>query len=254
MSDETTLADNDETADRARQVISRLVRLFDQIVNTSIRANSDTETLFPLAFGWWARITRTSEAVARLYAGGFGNESAPLVRNIMQHTLALQWLIEGGEPALEAVYDYQESSFGNLIESARQAKWEPPPGIRAPLPPAQKDALFNQIKYFERMCALYEKQAGGMYALFRILSAYSHPTYHSASAYYKYDPESEKATLTNRSVVPGYRYIIQCAISLIHAGVSINGLLSDDPLLTELEWAANYLGITLELPRRKPTN
>lgn len=242
------LADDEATAKRARDVIDRLVAVFDRISGAeSVPFREPTQDLIPVVFGWWARINRTSEAVALLYDNGLAHEGAPIVRSIMQHTMAMQWLIDAGDPALEAVHEYGEDHLRNLVDSVEKAAWQLPETVSALPKPPKKNPLVNELKNFEQMCQRYEY---GMHTVFRVLSAYSHPTDRSAVAYY-YQQSGEPARLSGHSVVEPYRYIIQTAISLIQSGLCVDGLLDSEPLSNNLRTAAEHLGIPLELPKHR---
>lgn len=244
----SNFADDEATAKRARDVIHQLVTVFDRLSGAEIlTVREPTQDLIPVVFGWWARINRSSEAVALLYDNGLVHEGAPIVRSIMQHTMAMQWLIDTGGLALEAVYEYGEDHLRNLVDSVEKAGWQLPEKIAAPPRPAEKNNLINELKNFEQMCQRYEY---GMHTLFRVLSAYSHPTDRSAVAYY-YQQSGEPAKLSGHSVLEPYRYIIQTAISLVQSGLCVDRLLDGGPLGSDLRTAAGHLGIPLELPKRR---
>lgn len=249
MSGLSHFEDNADTAQRAVAVIKQLATVFSRIASAdSVAARRESQEIFPVAFGWWARITRTSEAVALLYASDLGHESAPLVRSVMQHALALQWLTENGAASLAAVYEYGETHYKNLMDSAEKVDWDLPPGLRTPEPATQKNTWVSELRNFEQMCSLYDDK--GIYAVFRILSSYSHPTYHSARAYYLHI-EGEEARLSGRSTVSSERYVIQCALSQIQAGLAISMVLQDDRLPEAVRSAAQRLGVSPELLRRR---
>ncbi|WP_333744988.1 DUF5677 domain-containing protein [Streptomyces ardesiacus] len=56
--------------------------------------------------GWWQFANRTAQALLSLYDQGYTVEAAPLMRNLLGHSYAMNWLADSGEPAVMALTDY----------------------------------------------------------------------------------------------------------------------------------------------------
>jgi len=119
-------ADNEETAARAIDVIAILTEGFDALADSgSVNVDYDKGLVFLTAYGWWAGITRSAQAISTLHQSGLAHESAPIVRTVLQHTLALQWLVETGDKAVAAVQEYTDDNTRKLLKTLAEANWPP---------------------------------------------------------------------------------------------------------------------------------
>ena len=88
--DDTVIADDETTGQRAHEVIMMLTGEFERITEAGeLTVNRDTRHLFMAVFGWWVGINRSSQLVALAHSKQLGHESGPIVRSIIQHTLVL---------------------------------------------------------------------------------------------------------------------------------------------------------------------
>ncbi len=233
------IGDDEESAGRAEQAITMLVDAFEGLAAAgSVRALPGTANLFKAAFGWWAGITRSSQAVLTLRRVGLEHEAAPIVRSIVQHSLVLQWMVEVGDAAVNAVAEYGDNNTRLLLDTLAQAKWELPDGFNPEVPPrpAVPNPLVSKVKNFEELCIRYD--ARKLYVTFRILSAYAHPTATGALAYF----DQASGTPATRSTAPRHANIVQSAICLTQTGRVMNSLLVDSPLGRSLDQVDEFLG------------
>jgi hypothetical protein len=56
-----------------------------------------------VVWGWTARVARTAEAALRLHREGFDVESAPLLRSMLEHAMAIFWLADKRGAAYQAL-------------------------------------------------------------------------------------------------------------------------------------------------------
>jgi hypothetical protein len=170
------------------------------------------------------------------------------VRSILQHALVLQWLVEVGDSANDAVSEYGDDNTRLLLQTMQQANWPPIPGfnITASLRPQSPHPLVSKIKNFEELCILYSARM--LYVTFRLLSAYVHPTSVGAMAYI----DQASGTLADRATGPTGPNIIQAAMCLIQSGHVINQLLQGDPMGSALAEAEATLGIQVALWESHP--
>jgi hypothetical protein len=239
--------DDERTASRAEEVIERLTNAFNDLAATgSVRVKPGKDRVFLAAYGWWAYITRSSQAVLTLRRNGLEHEALPIVRSILQHALVLQWLADTGDAAIDAVGEYGDDNTRLLLLTMNQAHWPPIPGFNITAPPklASPNPLVSKIKNFEELCVFYNART--LYAAFRLLSSYVHPTAVGAMAYV----DQAAGTLADRATGPTGPNIIQAAICLIQAGHVISQLLQGDPIRTALTKAEIYLGTRVELWER----
>jgi hypothetical protein len=238
--------DADEpTVRRAEQVIDRLVGALDELADSgSINVTTDNPHLFLIAYGWWASITRSSQAILTLRRAGLEHEASPIVRTVLQHGLALQWLVDTGEDAIAAVQEYADNNIRKLLKTMKDAKWPPIPGLDESVPakPTTPNPLVMKLEHFEQMCTAYNAQQ--LYVPYRLLSAYAHSTSVSARAYIDETTGNISATAVQTTV---NTMIIQTAMCLIQAGKAFSKLLDGDPLGDALAKADRNLGLTVTL-------
>lgn len=142
LSDETmcSMSDSDETNNIHRSIsaIAHIVEAFDALAATgSVRLTEGSNRIFKAAYGWWVHIIRGSQAIALLYDNGLSHETAPNVRSLLEHAVALRWLVETGDHAVDAVKEYGDSKHRELREAMQQANWPTIPGLdmRSPTAP-----------------------------------------------------------------------------------------------------------------------
>ena len=239
----TFAGDDEETAGRAEDVIDHLSGAFNNLASIgSAHVKPGQNRKFFAAYGWWAFITRSSQAVLTLRRSGLEHEASPIVRSILQHALVLQWLVEVGDTAIDAVSEYGDDNTRLLLQTMQQANWPPIPGfnITAPPRPQSPNPLISKIKNFEELCILYNARM--LYVTFRLLSTYVHPTSVGAMAYI----DQASATLADRATGPTGPNVVQTAMCLIQSGRIINQLLQGDPLHRALAEAEATLGMQVE--------
>jgi hypothetical protein len=247
MSD-TFAGDDEESARRAEDVIERLIGAFNHLASIgSVQVKPGHDRSFRAAYGWWAFITRSSQAVLTLRRSGLEHEGSPIVRSIVQHALVLQWLVEVGDAAIDAVNEYGDDNTRLLLQTMQQANWPPIPGfnITAQPRPRVPNPLVSKIKNFEELCVLYN--ARRLYVTFRLLSTYVHPTSIGAMTYV----DQPSGTLADRATGPTGPNVVQTAMCLIQSGRVINQLLQGDPLRSALTEAEAALGVQVELWERR---
>jgi hypothetical protein len=137
-----------------------MVSALDAMGDTSgsVVAPGVSSRVFPIAYGWFAAVVRNAQLIALAHQHGLRHECAANARLILQHTLALQWLVEGGTPAAETVEDSQRRQVHALVKEVVDTRWPVPDGLTAPSDPPspKKGRMANDFENFKDMCALYE--------------------------------------------------------------------------------------------------
>ncbi|MEU7015893.1 DUF5677 domain-containing protein [Streptomyces sp. NPDC046385] len=111
--------------------IKELANAFDDVAAREVSVKAEHEVAFLAAFGWWGKIARTARGVTLLADAGLSSEATPLARVVVEHTLALKWLLDG---APETVLAWEEEGQENqlqLIEEAAKAEWTLPDWVSA---------------------------------------------------------------------------------------------------------------------------
>ncbi|HUC23187.1 MAG TPA: hypothetical protein VMA73_10820 [Streptosporangiaceae bacterium] len=242
--------DDPATAQRAVAAIGIIATALDGIANAGPSqplTPTTTQRVFLLAYGWFASIVRTSELIALAHQNGLRHESAASSRVVLQHTLALQWLTEGGKPAADAVEADGKRRAHDLEKELTETGWPIPAGLtmQHSTKPAKVGTLEHQIDNFKAMCALY---IGGdqLYVPYRLQSGYAHPSYVGAMAYLV----PERAEMSSAAVTDTYAYLLDTTRCLIQAGRAFAKLLVDNHLTNEVAKAEKTLGIEFSLWQR----
>jgi len=235
------ISDNEETAERAIDVVAILTEGFDALADAgSVSIDHDKGPVFLTTYGWWAGITRSAQAVVTLHKAGLPHESAPIVRTVLQHALVLQWFVDTGDNAVAAVDEYADNNTRKLLQTLADANWAAPGGgftMTAPPKPAAPNPLVSKLKNFEELCIAYQKR--DVYVLFRVLSSYAHPTAIGARVYL--DEQSGK--LAREATSDTHSMVIQTALCLIQASHIVSHLIQGDPLRNAINRAAERLGL-----------
>jgi hypothetical protein len=245
------LRDNLASAERANGAI----RIMSAALDAMVEAGSVTPApgvslrVFPLAYGWFATVVRTGELIALAHDNRLRHESAASARLVLQHTLALQWLIDGGDPAVDAIEADRDRRAFDLVKELIDTKWPIPAELtmRPDPGPPQNGALEEQLSKFKHMCAVYDG-ADQLYVPFRLQSAYAHPSYVGATAYFTLETGQPSAT----AVTETYAHLVDTTRCVIQAGHAFATLLADDFLAKEIARAEKALGAKFSLWQRLP--
>jgi hypothetical protein len=241
--------DDQATADRATKAIRIIIAALEAMgsAGSVTRAHTVPARVFRLAFGWFAAVVRNGQLVALAHANGLRHECAANARLVLQHTLALQWVIEGGDPAVDAVEADGHRRAFDLVKELTDTGWPLPAGftMQPGARPPKSGALEHQFDNFKAMCALY-KGGDQQYVPYRVQSANAHPSYVGAMAYIVPDTGELSAT----AVTDTYAYLIDTARCVIQAGHAFATLLTDTALADAVHQAEAALGTEFALWQR----
>ncbi|MFE6872580.1 DUF5677 domain-containing protein [Kitasatospora sp. NPDC057692] len=239
----------------AHATVAHLAGVLDKIGSGSIEVHQPTHDVFIVAWGWWARLVRSGQAVSLLSKSGFAHESSPIARSIVEHTLHLSWLVDSGPDAVAALEEERTVNASKLIksiEAAAENGWQVPEGVERPTLPVKGDEhpLLNETRSFEDLCTLFG--APGVYVVYRVLSDYVHPSLNSAEQYLHGNLDGT-ASIGTTAQGSHPETIIQAAYCLIQATRTLSELVVDDgPLREAAERASELLGHVPGMPARLP--
>ncbi|MCC5577245.1 hypothetical protein IMZ11_16590 [Microtetraspora sp. AC03309] len=183
-------SDSPATLKRAELFAVKLMQEADDLIKTgSADVRWEYKKAFPIMFGWWRLINRSTAAFWDLTGRGYTIEAAPLMRNIVDHTLAMVWLADVGDdglPALELSAHYSQDKLAKL---AKELGWSIPPGadqVSPPVPDTDPDykkytALSGEFANFSNRVNAFAMR--DMYVVYQYLSRYSHASLHTAAKY-----------------------------------------------------------------------
>jgi hypothetical protein len=252
---------DEATAQRARDVIDRLLSVRDRIAGTEegIAFVRGQGAVVPAAWSWWMFVTDSARVVRDETGKGHGFVVAPVMRNLMTHTVALAWLVDGGEEALKAVDAYSDGQLLKLITNAQDEGWDVEGdeaearvreaiSDRSAYPDPAVEKLTNEIANTATLMAAFGEQAA--YLPYRHLSSYCHTTRETAQLYLSDGGDTWQ--LRSRPRPSGWNDTIWAAVCLIQAGKVIDSLLAGNPLAGTLDAAVAHLGVPDHIvPRRR---
>jgi transcriptional regulator with XRE-family HTH domain len=244
---ETTGAFEDDaaTARRAEKVLEQLNAALDRLVSEgSIEAKPSTsERVFHLAYGWWAFMVRSGNAVLALRRYGLEHEASPIVRTVLQHGLVLQWLVDTGDSAVDSIEQDADANVRLLLKTMAASDWPPVAGLTMTPPPMPqvRNSSVEKLRNFAALCRDYN--AYQLYVPFRLLSAYVHPTSVGAMAYL----DEQTGNLSPVALSTSNALVIQTAMCLIQASKAFGQLLAKNSLRDAVMRAESTLGIEVAM-------
>ena len=247
------IKDDEDTARRSVEAIRIIAAAMDTLGDAgSATAKPGTARVFPVAWGWFAYIVRCGSLISLAHQNGFRHECGPTSRVVIQYTLALQWLVEGGDAAVDAVERAAHISNAALSKELIRTEWKLPEGYtlaEAADPPAKGGALLHQLENFKALCDLYDG-ADQLYVPYRLQSGYIQPSYVAARAYA--DPDRPEQ-LSTRAVTDTFANLVDTTRCVIQAALAVAELLEDSVLADAAAAAQKAWGAAIELWQRAVT-
>lgn len=144
-----------------------------------------------LAYGWWVRTVRTAEAVRLLHRSGLEHEAAPLVRTVIQHSVALIWLADERIDAYEAaMYRHFQRELGDTDSPLARYWRQVTSGDRSDSPTScDAPESLRRLENFRNMCDHVDRDNSYVYYALNAYQAYStasiyvHPSAGGANSY-----------------------------------------------------------------------
>ncbi|RBQ17270.1 hypothetical protein DP939_25335 [Spongiactinospora rosea] len=196
---------------------------------------------------------------------GFTIEVAPLVRNVFNHAYAINWLVDNGDAAVDALVARGDDEREKLCKKLEETGWTGAAEMRAtlelaatqrstlPARTASEQELHEKFKYelknFYDMLERYD--VADVYPVYSHLSSLSHTTMATASAYVEHMDDGTLQARQNAAKL-GDADVIQLAVALLQAASVVSPLIDDDPLRPSIDQALTDLGLenTQLLPTR----
>jgi hypothetical protein len=221
-----------DTAEGARfePFIEELVQLVYSAPDGS-RLREKYQAVGHIAHGWLMRCVRGARAVLVLREAGYSGEASPLVRSVVEHAVALAWLVEEGPAILEPLKRAHSASTEKLLSDWR-ATGDPDLDenhLEAVLESvAEADNSLDNLVHFETRVVRYG--TGGDAVTYRQEVMRSHATYQSAITYYDNDAH---VALDEAKLPSDYRHF--AAVFIFKGARAFNSVLADHPWSTRLE-------------------
>jgi hypothetical protein len=251
----THLEDDRATADVAREVAARLLTAAEDAIAGGVDVLAERMKVFPAAYGWWRLICRSAEAVLVLSERGFTVESAPMLRNVLNHAYALHWLVDNGDPAVDALAAAGVDDAEKMCKRLEQTGWPIAAEYRRLLderkasmdPSAQAGADGEVVRKLKHELGnvydmLDRYGSADVYPVYSHLSGLSHTSVETASAYLEWTGDAAPQI---RRDAPGLgpAAVTQLAVALLQAAHVMSPLLAGDPLRASIDQALTDLGL-----------
>lgn len=261
----TQFARDEATARRSADVIEQLTEARASLIaGNGVAFKSEHEAVAPTAWSWWMLVTDSARLVLEQTRAGNGLLVAPVARNLMNHAVALPWLIDGGAAAVQAIDSYSDEQLMKLLNGAVEAGWDVGGAeAEARVRQAVADRKSTETPEVTRLkkelstpidlMTAYDTRP--TYLVYRHLSGFSHTTRDTGTLYlHSTGSGPGDWELRNRPRESEFEDIIGIAVFLMQAGQAVNRILTDHPLTRPLRQATQQLGLPedLLLTRRSP--
>lgn len=200
----------------------------------------DKAAAFTVGFGWWMRILRTAEGVSTMHEVGLSQEASPLLRTIIHHAGAMEWLRQRPDEVLEALKRELARRRQSLGEKARARDWDLKGVILGPPPRGNKPDGLRYLDRFEKLCD--HIGLPNLYMAYLVESAYAHASSSSADMYVDLD-ERGQTRLRDSTSASG----VPLKVTAMFAAAATNtlGAFVEDERLTK---TAEAIGERLDVP------
>jgi hypothetical protein len=258
-----TFGPNDQCLKRCQAIVPVILEAVEKVTEQGVAVQAEHQAVVYPLMGWWQFTNRTAEALFLLYEQGFTVEAAPLMRNLVGHAYAMNWLADNGLPAVRALTSYWHEHRRKLADNINTTWNLPDPVTIAPAEPTDfadeadeklHRKLVGELKNFDTMVRAYG--TADVYPVYRHQSAYSHTTAATADAYLVVQDGQLKFSTTpkgHESDITAERLWIP--IALLQAAAAIDPLLTGNPMKRTIERTRRDLGLPsslLNLQRTKP--
>lgn len=232
----------------AHLTIKELADAFENVAGAAVEVKAEHEAAFLMGFGWWGKIARTARAVATLAEAQLASEATPLARVVVEHTLALKWLLDGAPETVLAWEEEGRESRHQLLVEAAKAEWALPDWVEKPELPAKGDEhpLRSEYSSFLRLTQLYGEK--DTYVAYRLMSADVHPSATGASRFRHHEGDEISLRMPKDDHGP----LTHVAYSLFQATKMMDELLAGNPLASALLRAEVLFGRLPHMPERVP--
>lgn len=160
-----------------------------QRINLAAGAKADAVVII---HGWTARVLRTGQAALLLDANSYKVEASPLVRSMIEHSIALVWVEDKRGDAVQALIR-KRSKFAERVQDAQERGWSLSPDVQAFVERAAKAETDEGTRYVDDLMHTAHQAStyglGTLYQAWLFESDHSHPSIGSSLPYF--DPWSD---------------------------------------------------------------
>ncbi|MGW2550108.1 DUF5677 domain-containing protein [Streptomyces sp. NPDC001635] len=251
---------DEKTAKRVRAIVPKLISGADEALNVrSLASDEVSASVFAVLAGWWRFTNSTAEALLNLYEAGFTVEAAPMMRNLVGHAYAINWLADNGEDGYKALIEESYESRRKLRNDLQAVKWQLPENVDIGEAPdfgfnseeekKRHARLVGELHNFNNMVTAYGTPM--MYPVYRNLSSFSHTTDLTAAAFAEFNDE-QRVTVHQVSRHDRLADLCWMPVCLLQAASVMSPLLKGNPMKKQISEACRDLGLPEDLVPRRP--
>lgn len=211
-----------------KQFVDATLALYDQL--EEIRVTAGLQDAAPVAHGWYTAVRRWARAALVLEDAGFGHEAAPLRRSMIEHALAIHWLVAAPVDALTALARSSQL-IAQKMQAAMDDQWTVPAEVfdairSVEFAPSAEDRNLHFTSLAKRF------SQDNLYVAWLHESQYCHPSLVSAQAYLSIAKTRETQLLLHPEEADGF--LPQTIVSLLIASEGFNQVLDGAPWTEQL--------------------
>jgi hypothetical protein len=238
----------------AREVAARLLIASKDATAHGVDVPAGKVKTFAAAYSWWRFICRSAEAVLLLGERGFTIEASPVLRNVVNHAYALNWLVDNGDPAIRALMAESIDEAEKLCRKLERFGWPAAVEYRSMLEERKSQAAAVLERADQKLHGKLKQEAhnfydmldhyasANAYPVYSHLSSMSHTSMETANAYLHWRDDGT-FQLRDTAESPGDAATFQVAFSLLQAAVAISRLIDGDPMRATIDSALAALGL-----------
>lgn len=195
-----------------------------------------------VVWGWTACVARTAEAVLLLSKSGFDAETAPMVRSMLEHSVAIWWMVDKRGPAYQTLVRARSRSM-QLFKDAQASGWRLDAEMARLLDNAISVETDPETVSGDYLVAARRRADeygfGATHQAWLVETWMSHPTLMSAQPYFNHD-EAGSTTLYLVPKPTG-RKTLAAVTSALHSALAGYAQVASDAFSDNLaRWAAEF--------------
>jgi hypothetical protein len=132
------------------------------------------------AWGLYAQVHRHARAAIVLTGAGMDHEAHLHVRAALEHTVLLHWVVERGQPGVDAILTSQAAQVDRSVKTAREAALELAPEIERAMEATRTDEK-KAAQAFRKICE--ELGILDLYFVYGVESQFVHPSVLTINSY-----------------------------------------------------------------------
>jgi hypothetical protein len=168
-------------------------------------------------WGWTARVVRMAEAALLLHGEGFNVEVAPLVRSMLEHAIALHWVVDKRGRAYQTLAREKADGWARF-HAAQERGWtlegEAAELLKQAVQIETDEDTFSENYLLKTLHRAQAYDLGALYQAWLVETWSTHATLHSAEAYFDVDPETRQGRLYRAVQSPPHDHYVPGGVTI----------------------------------------